>query len=64
MFRNWMNRYPCYVMAEHLTEFSPALRWKAELGNEEFGHIIRRFPNRALKMGLDFFLLLTVKFKK
>lgn len=63
VIRNWMNRYSCYVMSEHLTKFSPALRWKAELGSKEFDHIMR-FPKRVLKMGLDFFLMLTVRFKK
>lgn len=39
VIRNWKKGDPCYVVAENLAKFSPAVRWKTELVNNTAGYV-------------------------
>lgn len=39
LLENLREGHPCYIMAESLAELCPTVLWKAELVNDDTGHL-------------------------
>lgn len=58
-----MKAYPCYIVAEGLSELSPTVVWKAECISDELGYLAE-ISKQSIGGMVQLLLDLTVKYKR